>query len=111
MNTVYWVYPARDVEPQRREVDWPREPSFKQLDRLLKPLFQNRDWEHVTVLYEGRRGDMFVDERGAIDDFPRNERATVIYRTNWLTQHPEADPESIPAIYGLAVLFERIVWT
>lgn len=111
MTFVYWVYPARDVDPDQREIDWVRPPSFAQLDKLLKPLFQNRHWEHVTVLYEGRRADMFVDERGAIDEFPRNERATAIYRNNWLTRHPEADPESLHAIYGLAVLFEKIVWT
>lgn len=74
------------------------------------PLLDGGDLEHVSVLFGGRRADMFVDDRGIEKDLPRNEAATAIYRANWLSRHPGADPESIPAIYGLAVLFDRIVW-
>jgi len=111
MKTVCWLYPARDVTPEEREVDWPTEPSFKAIRALLDPIFLKRPWEHVSVLIEGRRADMFVDESGHLAGLPRNEAATALYRANWMTRHPDADPESIPWIAGVAVLFERIIWT
>jgi hypothetical protein len=53
---------------------------------------------------------MFVDEMGLPKNLPRNEKATEIYRNNWLTQHPGADPDSLPHIAGTAVIFSRRVW-
>jgi len=111
MIFTYWVYPARPVERDERTVELPPKPSYRQLCQLLDPLFQRRHFEHVTVLYEGRRADMFVDERGRLDDLPFNEAATAIYRNNWLTQYPGTNPDSLHWIAGLAVLFEKIVWT
>lgn len=68
-------------------------------------------YEHVAVLWEGGRRDMFVGESSAENGrHIRNIRATEIYRNNWLTQHPGTDPESLPAISGPAVLFDQIVW-
>lgn len=32
-------------------------------------------------------------------------------RANWLDQFPNEDPESLPAIAGTAIVFDRIVWT
>lgn len=55
--------------------------------------------------------DMFIDEDGHSRDRPRrNEKATAIYRANWLRQHPSTDPETLPWIAGPAVLFDKRVW-
>ena len=54
--------------------------------------------------------DMFVDEDGLTKRLPRNKKATAIYRNNWLTQHPNTDPESMACIVGPAVVFSARVW-
>lgn len=99
-----------DAEPEVRESDLPADPGYHRLDALLRPLLDGNDLEHVTVLHDGKRADMFVDEMGAVTGLPRNEAATAIYRNNWLTQQPKTDPESLPAIYGPAILFSKQVW-
>ena len=43
-------------------------------------------------------------------NLPRNEKATAIYRNNWLTQHPNTDPEMMAFIVGPAVVFSDRVW-
>lgn len=67
--------------------------------------------EHVAVLHEGRRADMFVHEDGHGERLPRNEAATAIYRAWHLSQNPGEDPEASPWIAGPAVIFDRIVWS
>lgn len=69
-------------------------------------------FEHVAVLYEGARRDMFVGETSSINGrHIRNVRATEIYRHNALTRAPRLDLESMPPISGPAVLFpDEIVW-
>lgn len=103
-------------EPERGEVDWPEEPDYREMKALIEPILGGAELEHVYVLHDGRRHDMFVDEFSASNvkpgyPLPRNDRATEIYRANWLSQHPEDDPEDLPDICGPAVLFHRIVWT
>ena len=110
MPTAYRVIPPGDGEIIERVIDWPRSPGYDAIRALITPLLYGADLEHVTVLHDDNRTDMFVDEIGKIKQLQRNDRATVIYRTNWLTQHPTADPESLPAIYGPAVLFLRRIW-
>lgn len=68
--------------------------------------------EHVAVLFEGARRDMFVGETSAINGrVIRNIRGTEIYRNNTMTRSPRTDPESLPAVSGPAVLFpDEIVW-
>lgn len=77
---------------------------------ILRGLLDGADYEHVAVLHDGKRADMFVDEESACKGLPRNEAATSVYRCNTLTQRPETDPETLPAIYGPAVLFDVRVW-
>lgn len=77
---------------------------------MLREMLDGAQYEHVTVLHEGEYRDMFVAEdsrRGGLD---RNEAATAIYRNNWVSRHPNVDPESLEAIYGPAVLFDVKVW-
>lgn len=109
MLTAYTIYRVGQ-EPEKTEAELPSEPGYHALKGLISPLLDGADLEHVTVLHEGTRHDMFVDEMGSVKGLPRNEPATAIYRNNWLTQHPSVDAESIAAIYGTAILFHRRVW-
>lgn len=109
MRTVFTIYRV-GAEPEQAEADLPEQPGYRVLRDLLSPLLNGARSEHVAVLHEGERADMFVDEFGALNGLPRNEAATTIYRNNWLTMHPATPPEELPAIYGPAVLFARRVW-
>jgi hypothetical protein len=108
--TVYYVLGV-DGTREAKRIAFPQWPGYLFIKKLVEPLI-NGPLEHVTVLYERRRADMFVHEHGhkLTPPLPRNDAATAIYRTNWLTQHPGADPESLPFIAGVAVLFDRIIW-
>lgn len=94
---------------EERSVDWPPEPSLMQFKQLIDPIVGG-ELEHVRVLFGGQATDMFVDESGIQKGVSRNEQATVIYRNNMLTREPDTDPESLPAVYGTAVLFFNRVW-
>lgn len=106
----YRVIPADDSAVKTGSVEWPAEPGFDVINALVKPLIGGGHIEHVAVLHDGERRDMFVDEEGLLKGMGRNERATAIYRTNRLTQHPDCDPETLPHIAGHAVLFMRRCW-
>lgn len=109
--TKYTIY-RPDGSSDDNTVDWPAAPKYDAIAALIRPLLMGANLEHVTVLHNGGRRDMFVDEMGAVKGLPRNEAATAIYRNNWLNHRHDADPESLPAIYGTAILFPHdIVWT
>jgi hypothetical protein len=104
-------------EPNARHtVDLPAQPTYDELAEVMKR-FGVENCEHVTVLsdFTGgvkyRRADMFVDEHGQAKGLPRNEFATAIYRRNAILRQGAIQPETLPWIAGVAVLFERIVWT
>lgn len=88
--------------------------GYKVLNAFLEPII-GEPIEHVTVLadfaggIDFKRADMFVNEMGHLENLPRNENATVIYRRNALMQGFD-EPEDLPWIAGPAVLFEKIVW-
>lgn len=115
MRTEYSVFRV-DGSETRHEIDWPEQPGFKVIQALVEPLLGDREpMEHATVLHDGQPADMFVSEVGHVElttrpPLPINDAATKIYRHNWLTQHPDADPDDLPAIAGTAVLFHRRVW-
>lgn len=117
----YTIYRPDGTE-ERGEVEWPESPGLKLIHHLIDPIVGG-DAEHVLVLdpakvgqYEvdpvADRRDLFVDEAGHMREppSPRNENATAIYRANWLRGHPGTDPETLPFIAGVAVLFDQIVW-
>jgi hypothetical protein len=86
-------------------------PKLDEIKAAVMPhLGTAKHLEHVAVLHWDRRCDMFVDDNGVPDLLDRNDEATKIYRFNWMQQHPEQDPETLPYIAGPAVLFEQIVW-
>lgn len=97
-------------EPVRRIIDLPDEPEWKHLQKVLSPLTGDNCPEHVAVLHEGERRDMFVHESGHLIGLPRNEDATKIYRNASLRREPNRDPETLPFIVGPAILFDRQVW-
>jgi len=84
--------------------------GFSALRPLFEELLDGGFPEHVAVLHDGKRADMFVDGDGIAKELDRNGAATAIYRNNTLTRAPGTDPESLPAIVGTAVLCSRRVW-
>lgn len=116
MLTKYDVYRVGQSTPERGEVDWPRSPGYKTIAALVEPILgEGEPLEHVAVLVGEARRDMFVSELGHValttrGPLPINFKATEIYRHNWMTQHPDDNPDSLPTIAGTAVLFHRIVW-
>ncbi len=106
----YRVFPTDDSAVKTGSVEWDAEPGFDAINKLVQPLIGGGHIEHVAVLHDGQRRDMFVDEEGRLKGMKRNERATAIYRTAWLSRNPGADAEQLPHIAGPAVLFTRRVW-
>ena len=104
---------VREVEFKANREDYDG-PGYEQLRELIEPVLGG-PLEHVSVLWNGERADMFVDELGHVelttrDPLPRNDEATAIYRANWLKQHPGTDPETLAWIAGTAILFRVRVW-
>jgi hypothetical protein len=103
---------------EQRIFELPERPGFHEIDDLVKLLIPGcQNIEHVSVLADFAGGlnfvlaDMFVDELGHMKHLPRNENATAIYRRNAMIKHSVTDAESLSWIAGVAVLFQRIVWT
>ncbi len=91
-------------------VEMPLQPNLTKLRAIVEPHLDGQRLEHVAVLWNGKRCSMFVGETSTIDGRPRNEEATTVYRNNWMSSHPNDDPEDLPEICGPAVLFHRNVW-
>lgn len=100
---------AVDGTETEHEIEWPKEPGYRNIAALVNPII-GLPLEHVSVLYNDKPADMFVNEEGLLTGLPRNEKATAIYRAATLKRHPKADPEKFPFIVGPAVLFEQRVW-
>lgn len=86
------------------------ESDHASLDRLLRPLLDGADFEHVLVNWNGARADMFVGEDSSLRDLPVNDKATRIYRAASMERYPRLRPDCLPAVHGVAVLFEEIIW-
>jgi hypothetical protein len=118
MKTTYEVYRVGQSEPERGEIDWEGPPGYDRIRALVEPLLgAGEPLEHVSVLHNGQRCDMFVSEMGHCalttrGPLPINDKATAIYRNYSLTMAPGMNPEDLPDIAGTAVLFPgRVVWT
>ncbi len=83
--------------------------SFSEIKPMINEFVEGR-LEHVAVLFNGRRADMFVEEHSA-GNLPINEEATKIYHASSLSRDPTADTRDWPKVYGVAVLFDQIVWS
>ena len=106
MITRYTVYHVDGTEVSG-EVDWPKSPGFTRINELVRPLIGCENIEHVAVLHNGRRHDMFVDEMGQIINLQYNSKASIIYQANGKAM---GRPHTTP-IVGTAVLFDRVIWT
>ena len=111
MQTEYTIFTPGVVEGQIRKVDFAKEPGYEAIRDIVEPLLDGHYMEHVSVLWGKDKRDMFVDEMGSLKHLPINNPATDIYRAYWLSQHPNAKPNDLVAIYGVAVIFHRIIWT
>ncbi len=87
----------------------PRPANYNEIVAIVAPGLDTEWIERVAVLYKRRPADMFVGDTSAKNGLPRNERATEIYRTYAMSRFGGL-PESLPAIYGPAFLFEGLVW-
>ena len=109
MKTGYTIYRTNGTK-ELSSLDWPEDPGYSAIKALVQPIVGD-SLEHVTVLHDGERKDMFVDELGHVrkgGPKPLNEAATEIYHAvivayGW-------NPETLPTIVGDAVLFHRRVW-
>jgi hypothetical protein len=108
---VLYIFQPGIAEPDIHNSRLPAKPSYKEIKALMLPLIEGAEYpEHVSVLFKGAPADMFVDETGVLKGLPRNEAATAIYRANWLKQHPEQHPETLPHVAGTAVVTGRRIW-
>lgn len=100
---------------QEIEVQLPLRPGYDEIKKLITPLIDGADLEHVSVLADPNGGDnyrpcdMFVDDMGRLKGLPVNPEATEHYR-RFSVLHRGENPESIPAIHGPAVLLHRRIW-
>lgn len=99
-----------DGTEETRTVSLADKPSYAVLKPLVEPALDGAWMEHVSVLHDGARTDMFVDEEGLNKGLPFNAKATAIYRASWLKARPNTNPDTLPPIVGTAVLFSRRVW-
>jgi hypothetical protein len=105
-----------------RTVDLRKRPSYDELEMVMGPVFDSQrggkptHFEHVSVLWDGKPADMFVDENGAVHGMalPVNEEATKIYHAASIKRDNLRAPSGIisgaPKIHGTAVIFNRRVW-
>lgn len=114
MDTTYTVYLPDGTKTEHTVSGWGDEPGYDDICKVVLPILHKTrpqaELEHVTVLHDGERRDMFVDEMGMLVGLPINVEATKIYRCNALKHNPSGNPDDLPFIYGPAVLFGRRVW-
>jgi hypothetical protein len=114
MKTDYIVY-RTDGTTTEASCELAEHPGLDAINAVVRPLIgtlltKYDHLEHVAVMIDGERRDLFVDEDGQAKRLERNEAATTHYRRSWLTAYPKTDPETLPYIYGDAVLFGRRIW-
>jgi hypothetical protein len=120
MQTIYKIILPDGKPGGGGTVDWPEDPGYERIKALVQPLLgplkpMPEPLERVRVLWDTKVTDMFVSELGHVllthrNPLPINPEATNIYRFSLLKGRPDADPDSLPTIAGIAVLFSRPVW-
>jgi hypothetical protein len=88
-------------------------PSLAKLREIVEPHLSGAAMLPVRVLHPDMRTgeivDMFVDAAALFKRLPLNVEATRLYRAAHLRFHPEDDPDELPSIAGVAVVFMRRV--
>jgi hypothetical protein len=114
MKTDLLIYRPGVDEPESVSVEMAEEPTYSQISDQITPILKTNRIEHVAVLFNGKRADMFVDECGAIglrnrEPLPINEAATKIYHA--ASRRRGADMTDAAKIHGVAVVVaNRIIW-
>ena len=95
-----------------REIEFENDqPSYDELRPILDEFFPDLSAEHVSVLCNGKRTDMFVDETGHLKSLPINIRATAVYwEATMQAEGNKFSPRALTAIVGPAILFHDRVW-
>lgn len=109
-NQMLVMIPGQADEVRDFDLSTKIAPTFQEVKALLRTVLGDCQIEHVTVLHDDKRRDMFCDEDFQAKGLPRNPPATAIYRAWTLSRDPKQDPERLPAIHGAAVLFGRQIW-
>lgn len=101
------------VAPLRRTIDCPRYLTADWIDALCAPYFDGYQPTRLRVRHNDRPCDMFVPQlpeaRLGRSITRINPIATSLWRAKLRADQPELDPDSLPAILGAAILFERCV--
>ena len=115
MRTTYTIYyPNGDT--MDAAVDLPEQPSFREIFKIVGPIIgAGEPIERIRILYGLDYTDMFVSELGHLTlstrmPLPINPMATDLYRENMVANEPDIDPDLLPVIAGVAVVFHRPVW-
>ena len=115
MLTKYTVFQPNGVSFED-EADLPEQPSFREIFKIVGPIIGDGEpIERVRILYGLDYTDMFVSELGHLTlstrmPLPINPMATDLYRENMVANEPDIDPDLLPVIAGVAVVFHRPVW-
>ena len=117
METEYRILRPHKPDPEVRSCDLPRDPGYDRLKVIIEPVLQEdrptAHLEHVSVLFDGKPTDMFVDDCGALEGLPVNAQATRIYHAFSISQgiaHEGGIIPGAPLIFGTAIIFDRRVW-
>lgn len=114
VETLFRVYTPGTLRYSVVRHDMRRDPGFDMLNSVIKPLlgFDVENMEHVSVLFEGKARDMFVDELGGMKTRLHfkavNEAATEIYHA--YLKSVGKDMSDATPIRGVAVIAMRKVW-
>jgi hypothetical protein len=71
LKRVSWI----NADGTERVEDARKEPKLDELQKFVGGYI-----EHVAIVHNGKRGHLYVNETGALDALPLNEKATAIYR-------------------------------
>jgi hypothetical protein len=112
MNVTFQIIPPRGPIEQGA-VDWLSAPPTDAIRAVVLPILQAdqplaRHMEHVAVLFNDQRADMFVDEDFNENGSEPNPRATEIYHA--ASKASGASLADAPIIRGTAILFSTRVW-
>lgn len=114
-----------EVDGTVKTQEWAGELEFScppfHLMRPMIGLGAYESLEHVSVLWQGKRAHMFVDEEGLRKGLLRNERATRIYynatlarrrSTNWIYSDMAVDPKQqrIDEEPGFFIVGPALLW-
>lgn len=93
-------------------VQWPEYPGYDAIRELTNPILGGESYLERVVwrTSTGHYADMLVDEDGIPKGLPVNPAATTLYQHDWCIKNPGQNPNFLPSIFGVVIVFERKVW-